>query len=532
MSDKIQRFELEEKMQAALDEPGAVLDFYRVLLDSTVFASGQTYGVDQFSLTPFTSEGKIVFPIFTSRERCERYFPNSSCFSIQLPEMLSKVPKDAHILVNPDDSLHSYVFNDLLVQALMTGEMFQVDEKSFNGSFYTGPLRQPKASLKKLLRNILSRHEQVEAGFMSVIFEPRSAYPPCPAIGLAGAGDLLPAIQECQAAIDAETEDRVVIYAMADDALSLYAGRNTSPFYWKTPPVEELPEPMSRETIVATLKAISNDSVITNSLLKTYLHSEQSEAEAKAMWRSLQPETKRRYGNPEAFTAAYLKSKKQEIEDYKASSTHAQARRVLLDALTRDGRFCLLLHDFAGEATQYLENMPGKELQRVRWLSFPARTVDDPLRKFLRSLPYPAAGVANPNEAIRLWSIVPLLELADREWLRLVVSLISVATLIVLVIENPGLGLLHELFAIQKLGREDQTLILVPDKESEHERQKVFDMLAGSAGEAPININNKPMASDLLGMMSTYGRVETWSEFAWMVEHIDKIRNPHPPTAT
>ena len=283
MSDKIQRFELEEKMQAALTEPGAVLDFYRVLLDSTVFASGQTYGVDQFSLTPFTSEGKIVFPIFTSRERCERYLPNSSCFSTQLPEMLSKVPKEAHILVNPDDSLHSYVFNDLLVRALMTGEMFQVDEKSFNGSFYTGPLRQPKASLKKLLRNILSRHEQVEAGFMSVIFEPRSAYPPCPAIGLAGAGDLLPAIQECQAAIDTETEDRVVIYAMADDALSLYAGRNTSPFYWKTPPVEELPEPLSRETIVATLKAISNDSVITNSLLKTYLRSEQSEAEAKAM---------------------------------------------------------------------------------------------------------------------------------------------------------------------------------------------------------------------------------------------------------
>lgn len=192
---------------------------------------------------------------------------------------------------------------------------------------------------------------------------------------------------------------------------------------------------------------------------------------------------------------------------------------AFLDALTKDGRFCLFLHDFADEATQRLKGIPGTGLQRVQWFTLPERAVDDPLRRFLRSLPYPAAGVANPQDAMSLLSIVPLLELADSEWVRVVVSLIALAKLIVLVVEkNPGPGLLHELFAIQKLGREDQTLILVPDEKSERDRRKILDMFAGVAGRAPIN--TKPMASALLGLLSTYGLVETWSEFAQTVEHL------------
>ena len=76
-----------------------------------------------------------------------------------------------------------------LVQALLTGAMFQVDEESFDGAFYTGPLREPKAELKKLLRDILSRHDQVQAGFMTVLYQPHSAYTPHPAVGLACDGD-------------------------------------------------------------------------------------------------------------------------------------------------------------------------------------------------------------------------------------------------------------------------------------------------------------------------------------------------------
>ena len=44
-------------------------------------------------------------------------------------------------------------------------------------------------------------------------------------------------------------------------------------------------------------------------------------------------------------------------------------------------------------------------------------------------------------------------------------------------------------------------------------------MFAGIAGFAPTN--TKPMASALLGLLSTYGLVETWSEFARTVEHME-----------
>lgn len=223
---------------------------------------------------------------------------------------------------------------------------------------------------------------------------------------------------------------------------------------------------------------------------------------------------------PRGIFPYYLQAKKQEVDFYRSASTHAEARSVFLDALTKDGRFCLFLHDFADETSQKLKCIPGTGLQRVQWFTLPERAVDDPLRKFLRSLPYPAAGVANPQEARSFLPVVPLLELVDSEWVQVVVSLIALAKLIVLVVEkNPGPGLLHELFAIQKLGREDQTLILVPDEESERERRKILDIFGSIAGRAPTN--TKPMASALLGLLSTYGLVETWSEFAWTVEHME-----------
>lgn len=528
MPDEIEPSELEEKLRAALAEPGAVLDFYRALLGSTLFVGGQAQGEDRFSLTPFLLEGKTVFSIFTSRERCEGHFPDLKCFPMTLPMMLTKLPRDAHILVNPDDPEYSYVFNDLLVQALLTGAMFRVDEESFDGAFYTGPLREPKAALKKLLRDILSRHEQVKAAFMTVLYQPHSAYAPHPAVGLACDGDPQPALQDCGAEIQAGTGDRVALYAMGNDALSRYAARNTSPFYWKSPPVRELPEPLPREALIASLKALPDESLIANSILKQYLNSEPTEDEARAAWLTLAPQARIKFERLEIFVPYYLRAKQQEVERYRAASTHAEARRVFLDALTKDGRFCLFLHDFADEAIQRLKDIPGTGLQRVQWLTLPERAVDNPLRRFLRSLPYPAAGVANPQEAMSLSPVVPLLELADSEWVRVVVSLIALANLIVLVVEkNPGPGLLHELFAIQKLGREDQTLILVPDEKSERERREIIDMFAGLVGRAPTN--TKPMASALLGLLSTYGLVETWSEFARTVEHIHKRT---PPVST
>ncbi len=525
LPNEIEPSELEEKLRAALAEPGAVLDFYRALLGATLFVGGQAQGEDGFNLNLFLLEGNTVFSIFTSRERCEGYFPDLQCFTVTLHAMLPTLPKDSHILVNPDDPEYSYVFNDLLVQALLTGAMFRVDEQSFNGAFYTGPLQEPKAALKKLLRDILSRHEQVEAAFMTVLYQPHSAYTPHPAVGLACDGDPQPALQHCAAEIKAKTEDRVALYAMGNDALSHYAARNTSPFYWKSPPVPELPEPLPREALIALLKAMSDKPSTANSMFQQYLNAEPTDNEARAAWFTLDPQERIKFKSFENFFPYYLKMKKQEIEHYRAFSTHAEARRVFLDALTKDGRFCLFLHDFAGEATQRLKDVSGTGLKRIQLFTLPERAVDDPLRRFLRSLPCPAAGVANPQEAIRPSPVVPLLELADSEWVVVVVSLIALAESIVLVVENnPGHGLLHELFAIQKLSREDQTLILVPDEESEQKRRKTLDIFASFEGHTPTN--TKPMASALLGLLSTYGLVETWSEFARTVEHMESNDNP------
>lgn len=519
MPKEIEPSELEEKLRAAIAEPGAVLEFYRALLGSTLFVGGQAEGEDRFSLTPFSYEGKTVFPIFTSRERCERHFPELKCFPTTLPSMLPSLPKDAHVFVNPDDPEYSYEFTGLLAQALLTGAMFQVDEESFNGSFYTGPLREPKAALKKLLRDILSRHEQVNAAFMTVLYLPHSYYPPHPAVGLMCEDNPQMVLQECGAEIQARAGEGVTVYAMVNDPLSRYAARNTSPFYWKNPPVGELPEPLPREALIALLKAMSDEPSIANSMLQQYLNSKPTEDEARGAWLA-NPQVQIEFRRFEIFFPYYLQAKKQEVKHYRDYSTHAEARRAFLDALTKDGPFCLFLHDFADEAHQRLKDIPYTGLQRIQSFTLPERAVDDPLRRFFSALPYQAAGVANPQEAMRLWPVAPLLELADSEWLQVVVSLIALAELIVLVVENPGRGLFHELFAIQKFGREDQTLILVPDEKSERDRRKTIDMLASFMGRVPTN--RKPMASDLLGLLSTYGLVETWSEFAKAVEHIHK----------
>ncbi|HYW41306.1 MAG TPA: enhanced serine sensitivity protein SseB C-terminal domain-containing protein [Bryobacteraceae bacterium] len=518
MPDELTSAELEEKMRRALADPGAVLEFYRALVSTTVYVIGTAHGEDQYAPTRFEAEGKSIYPVFTSRQRCEGYLTSGKCYATDLRPMLAGLPAGSHVLVNPDDPGHSYVFNDLLVAALSSGTIFQVDEKSFNGAFYTGPWREPKAALKKLLRDVLRRYDNVEAAFLTALFEPASPYPPHPAIGIAGR-DVMAAIQESKTAIDRATGERASIYGIDRDDLSQYAVRNTAPFYRRTPPVQ-LPDPLAADEIVRFLQALSDDPVMVNSLLKLYLNSGMDAQEAAALWPALEERQRRRFKTLDAYTEWYIASKKEERQRYQAASTHSEARRVLLEALTKDGRFCLYLHDFGGEAAQSLEDTPNPEVKRVRWLSLPMRAVDEPLRRFFQSISMPAIGVSNPREAVRLWPVVPFLELEDSEWLRVVVSLISMAALIVLSVENTGPGLQNELFAIQKFSREDHTFILIPDEAAEKERRKLLDMLAATGDVIPRSA--EPVASKLRNRLSTYGMVSTWAEFAKIADRFGK----------
>ena len=510
MADDPTAVDLDAKLRLAHADPAQVLSFYRALLGATVFVIGDSHDADRFALRRFEAEGKTVWPAFTSRERCVGYLTSGDCFAIDVQSMLGGLPEGSHVLINPDDPENGYALNDLLVEALRTGQMFQVDEKSFNGSFYTGPLRQPKAQLKKLLREVLAHRENVDAGFLTVMFEPASAYPPTPAVGIAGAG-AVGALNDCRAAIDNTTRERVVLYPIGGDSLSQYAVRHSTPFYWRNPPVQRLPDALAPEELADFLRKLPEEPAMTNSLLKLYLRSGQSEKEAAALWHAMEPGERRRFGDLDAYTAWYAKAKQEETDNYRAASTHAEARRALLRAFDGDRRFCLYLHDFGGEAIQTLEDTASPEVKRVRWLSLPPRSVDEPLRTFLRSLPFPAAGVSNPREAVRLWPVVPFLELEDEDWLRVIVSLIATATLIVMSLEKPGPGLMRELFAVQRAGREDETLILIPDAEAERDRRKLLEMLGqGIAGPA----RSEPMESELLGRLSTFGKVSTWAEFA------------------
>jgi hypothetical protein len=66
-------------------------------------------------------------------------------------------------------------------------------------------------------------------------------------------------------------------------------------------------------------------------------------------------------------------------------------------------------------------------------------------------------------------------------------------------------------FAVQRAGREDETLILIPDEESELDRRKTLEMF----GRPPAgSLQSEPMESELRNMLSTFGKVATWAKFS------------------
>ncbi|HEY0265970.1 MAG TPA: SseB family protein, partial [Rhizomicrobium sp.] len=104
---------LEEALVAAVGDPAAAPDFYRLLLESSLMvlgtAEGHEFSHDSFSLSPNTrlnlvpgfKDGQRYLPVFTSLTRMQDYVKQDSKYLSLNGRILMEVTRGAPLILNP-----------------------------------------------------------------------------------------------------------------------------------------------------------------------------------------------------------------------------------------------------------------------------------------------------------------------------------------------------------------------------------------------------------------------------------------------
>jgi hypothetical protein len=340
----------------------------------------------------------------------------------------------------------------------------------------------PFGTLKKTLRTFLHRFVDVEAAYMLFASQPEW-------------GDAshitIPLVTECD--IDsvyrtwkAERPDDPPIWFLrvGNNPISAFARSYTVPFYVREG--SKLPAPFTSAELVDLIQSVPEiphlapTSKYLESLKETYDDLPPEEAASKYRAQSLEMEGL--------------------LEEFRTKSTHGAAKKALLQCLLDDGPFSLLLRTFEREVVSGTSLLTSG-VARL-WL------LDRPLERHIAQVtPLQLIGIANPVDPFPSSDYLQL-EVAE-DWPRVVVSLVTRAAAIFVICDRLSPGVVTELLAIQGMGREDDTFIIVPAADTS-EQYKMCHFFQGPSNVAPLD------PAVLKRKLATFGVTATSKEFMEM----------------
>lgn len=245
---------LEEALARAADEPASRPDFYRVLLDSDIFAIGHTdapgdgHGTipagAKLSLVSFEkSDGTPFIPFFTSLEALQGVLREEVRYVAMPSRSFFEITRGATLVLNPGARYGKEFFSNEIDALLAAGVNHTADRRVVEKEtkvLLGQPAKYPTRMVSSLSK-LLGKHPNVRAAYLCLMHDPAASSAPALLVGIEGDGDLGLAIREA-GAVAADTVPSgemvdVTRVQQGDAGLSDYFVNSVKPFYersWST----------------------------------------------------------------------------------------------------------------------------------------------------------------------------------------------------------------------------------------------------------------------------------------------------------
>ncbi|MDX1997137.1 MAG: enhanced serine sensitivity protein SseB C-terminal domain-containing protein, partial [Thermoanaerobaculia bacterium] len=204
------RNRLEAALAKAADDPASRPEFYRLLLDSTIYVIGFTDAPEAASRVNLkagenlsivnweTPDGKPIIPFFASLEALQRGLQEESQY-VGLPaRTFFEITRGSSLVLNPGSPWGKEFFpqevNTLLESGVNQVPTTRVVEKET--SVLLGQPADYPAEMVAALSRLLTKHSSVNAAYLCLMHDPAGSEKPNLVVGFEGDGDLGQVLRE------------------------------------------------------------------------------------------------------------------------------------------------------------------------------------------------------------------------------------------------------------------------------------------------------------------------------------------------
>lgn len=239
---------LEMALRLASNEPAQRPEFYKLLLESSVFIIGHsdvtTSGVhtleagENISIQNWTrNDGSPVIPFFTSLMALQRAIEHEVTYMALPVRSLFEITKGSSLVLNPK-SRYGKEFFPNEIEALLSEGVNRRPEQRITQKTTKVLLGQPANYPSKMvdsLTTLLSKHSNVRAAYLALMHDPSQDEKPHLVIGIEADGEVEQVIREAgvvagDSAPDGEPVDLIRV-ERGGNGLGEYFVREVKPFY-------------------------------------------------------------------------------------------------------------------------------------------------------------------------------------------------------------------------------------------------------------------------------------------------------------
>lgn len=240
---------LAELLRVAAGDPGQRPEFYRALLDSTVFVIGRVEGDDsqgraevppgaRLSLQNWQRpDGSPVIPFFSSLGAMKRAIQSEVHYLAVPARSLFEMTRGAALVLNPRSDHGKELLPSEIASLLQTGVIASPEQRVVPAAtqVFLGQPREYPSILVSALTTLFSKHRNVKAAYLALMHDPSVDAKPHLVIGVEADGDFERVIRDAGAVVvEVAKEGDPVDFVRIEQGqrgLSEYLTRSTKPFY-------------------------------------------------------------------------------------------------------------------------------------------------------------------------------------------------------------------------------------------------------------------------------------------------------------
>jgi len=239
---------LDVALQLAADEPARRPEFYRLLLESSVYILGHTDGApretqaleagEKISIQNWVrNDGLPVIPFFTSLTALQRAIEQEVAYMVLPARSLFEMTKGSFLVMNPRSSYGKEFFPNE-IEALLSEGVNRLLEQRVTQKATEVLLGQPANYPSKMVDSLtafLSKRSNVKAAYLALMHDPSQDEKPHLIVGIEAEGEIDQIIREVGVVVGDTAPNGEPVDLMrverGDHGLSEYFVRDVKPFY-------------------------------------------------------------------------------------------------------------------------------------------------------------------------------------------------------------------------------------------------------------------------------------------------------------